>query len=625
VKYRPEIDGLRCLAVCAVVLYHAGIPGFSGGYVGVDVFFVISGYLITSIISREIEVGTFTFRDFYLRRIRRIFPALFLVLAVCLPFAWWLLTPGQLREFSQSASAATLFSSNVYFFLKSGYFGANAEELPLLHTWSLAVEEQFYLVFPLILLAFRRTGVVWVLTIASFVACLYFEHRAPLANFFLSPMRAWELFGGALLALDGKVRKHEFRALLGLVLLGTSVFFFDKHTSFPGFASLAPVLGSVMLIAFSPGTKVGRLLSSKPLVGIGLISYGFYLWHQPIFAFARVASDGPLSRWTYLGLIGLALVASYLSWKYVEVPARRAQWRRVFPLAATVSVCFLSAGVAGHLNGGFPSRFDSRDLMLSATAKPSPKRSECHAEGRGFHPCVYFGKDPQWAVLGDSHAVEPAFAIAESTGSVLHLSFSGCQPALLFESNVPGCSEWLRQSVQFLQESKVRNVLVAFRHSYHLYGDQTKAYPEIPNDAPRFLTNIDPDLARRAYWASFRALIIKLIESGKTVYVLGPIPELPQSIERYVYGHKTNVGTSSGYFDRRNAAVLKALDDLPRDVVRIDAKRAFCDHVACYPIIDGSAMYFDDNHLSVAGAERLVASMQGREIHASNNRRRLLR
>lgn len=306
IRYRPEVDGLRALAVIPVILFHAGFELFSGGFVGVDIFFVISGYLITTILLVEKSAGRFSIVGFYERRARRILPALFFVILACLPFAWLWMTPDRLREFSQSIVAVTVFASNVLFWKSSGYFDASAEEKPLLHTWSLGVEEQYYLLFPLFLILTWRLGrknQAWlILSMAtiSLALCEWAWRNHPMANFYLAPTRAWELLIGSLLAfaafdrpLYQRVTERLADALsfFGMLLVFWSIFYFDKTTPFPSLFALAPILGTALILGFSGAkTIAAKLLSTKWVVAIGLISYSAYLWHQPLFAFARLRS-----------------------------------------------------------------------------------------------------------------------------------------------------------------------------------------------------------------------------------------------------------------------------------------------------------------------------------------------
>ncbi len=366
-KYRPEIDGLRSIAVLPVILFHGGVAAFSGGFVGVDVFFVISGYLITTIIVSRIDAGRFSLLDFYNRRARRILPALVLVVACSIPFAWIWMLPTEFKDFAQSISAVSLFSSNFLFWIESDYFAAAAEEKPLLHTWSLAVEEQYYIVFPLLLMLFWRRwsrGTVMLLCgifLISLIASQILSSRAPETNFYLLPSRAWELMAGSLCAIwllrappqIGQGAREGLAALgLGLILL--SIFVYDKTTPFPSVYALAPVLGTALIILFAVrGTGVARLLSLKIPVGIGLISYSAYLWHQPLFAFARLRSPVEPEIGLMMGLAALSLGLAYLSWRFVEQPFRHMPWAagKVVASTAVGSLAVFALGVGLGYSG----------------------------------------------------------------------------------------------------------------------------------------------------------------------------------------------------------------------------------------------------------------------------------
>lgn len=374
-EYRPEIDGLRAIAVIPVILFHAGFERFQGGFVGVDVFFVISGYLITTIIIKELRAGSFSLADFYERRARRILPALFFVMMVCVPIAWFVLPPHHLRDFSQSLVATSIFSANVLFWLETGYFETKAAFKPLLHTWSLAVEEQFYLLFPLFLLFLSSFGKKTLITgiVIALLGSLFFAQwaslRAPDAAFFLLPMRAWELAVGCLvafyLAKGNRTLLPTWVAqafsLLGLALILGSVIFYGSETHFPGFYALVPTIGTALIILFgSPSTYVGSLLSKRVFVGIGLVSFSAYLWHQPLFAFARHRSLEEPDPWVFVILSLLTVAFAFVSWWVVERPFRVRSFlsrKKVFGIAAAFSALFVTLGLVGHSNGGFPGRF----------------------------------------------------------------------------------------------------------------------------------------------------------------------------------------------------------------------------------------------------------------------------
>lgn len=335
-RYRPDIDGLRAVAVGAVVLHHAEAPGFDGGYVGVDIFFVISGYLISKILFQEMRDGRFSIRNFYARRIKRIFPALFTVLVGVLIVGALLMTPDDFENVAESVASTTFFVSNFYFNANSGYFDPSAGSLPLLHTWSLAVEEQFYLIFPLILLVVYRyrpemLGKIMLAILAlSLIAAEITIYRSSDDAFYLIHARAWELLIGASIAyFQGfQIRRRwalEAAAALGGLLIVAAIALYDRETRFPGVAALLPTLGAGLLISVGAQgqTLVGRVLSLKPIVFIGLISYSLYLWHWPILVYLKYFSVFPLSPAQTIVGVGLSVVAATLSWRFVEQPIRR--------------------------------------------------------------------------------------------------------------------------------------------------------------------------------------------------------------------------------------------------------------------------------------------------------------
>jgi peptidoglycan/LPS O-acetylase OafA/YrhL len=368
--YRKEIDGLRAIAVIPVLLFHAGFEGFSGGFVGVDVFFVISGYLITTIIMVELDQGKFSLVNFYERRARRILPALFTVMLFCIPFAWYLLTPNDMRDFSQSLLAVVAFSSNFLFWRESGYFATAAELKPLLHTWSLAVEEQFYVFFPLFLMLLWRLGKFWMcfslclVLFLSLALAQWATEAMPSAAFYLLPTRVWELLIGALTAfyLKHSNRKEFNRNLselggwLGLALIIYSVFTYSKATPFPGIYALIPTIGAMLIILFATSTtSIGNFVGNKVFVGIGLISYSAYLWHQPLFAFARRIRGSEPSSLVFCLLLLITLILAFLTWKYIENYSKinLKNRKHIIIYAFCFLLLFLFFGLFGHFSNGF--------------------------------------------------------------------------------------------------------------------------------------------------------------------------------------------------------------------------------------------------------------------------------
>ena len=388
-QYRAEIDGLRALAVLPVILFHAGFELFSGGFVGVDVFFVISGYLITTIIISEMAEGKFSIVNFYERRARRILPALFFVMAACLPFAWLWLSPNDLKDFGQSLMAVSTFSSNILFWRESGYFDTASELKPLLHTWSLAVEEQYYILFPIFLMFTWRLGVKWILILLSIIFFISlglaqwgsYSSNA-FAAFFLLPTRGWELLVGVFIAFYLKQFTHlkshsanEFLSLLGLSMITYSIITFDSATPFPSMYTMIPVLGTGLLILCSvPKTFTYNLLSFKFIVAMGLISYSAYLWHQPLFAFARHGLLGEVPNFLLMILCIASLLIGWLSWRYIEKPFRHKSFlRRKFIFI------FSFFGISSFLAIGFFLNVSDGGIKFYPTEKKNTLKSFINA------------------------------------------------------------------------------------------------------------------------------------------------------------------------------------------------------------------------------------------------------
>ena len=382
-KYRAEIDGLRALAVLPVILFHAGFEWFSGGFVGVDVFFVISGYLITTIIISEMAEGEFSIINFYERRARRILPALFFVMAVCIPFAWFWLVPSDLVEFGHSLIAVSTFSSNFLFWSEAGYFGGPAELKPLLHTWSLAVEEQYYILFPIFILLTWRLGIKWILIILSFIFILslgfaqWGAYKIPSANFYLLPTRGWELLIGVFIAFYLKYNiyiksylANQLLSLLGFSMIIYSIIVFNASTPFPSLYALIPTIGTgLVILCATPQTTIHKLLSLNFIVGVGLISYSTYLWHQPILALARHAIVGEVHNLIVIILCISSLVFGWFSWRFIERPFRQKSYlqRKFIFNFSLIGILFFSIiGISLHvIDGG--AKFYSQEKQKIVT------------------------------------------------------------------------------------------------------------------------------------------------------------------------------------------------------------------------------------------------------------------
>ena len=382
-EYRREIDGLRALAVVPVMLFHAGFQTFSGGFVGVDIFFVISGYLITTIILSDLQREKFSLLSFYERRARRILPALFLVMAVSsiLAYAW--LMPDEFKNFGQSLVATTVFANNILLAVTSGYWALASEFKPLLHTWSLGVEEQYYVIFPLFMLLGWRyfsgnlIRVLGVVALLSFAIANWGAFNKPDLAFYLLPTRAWEILLGSFVAFYLNKNKniehdrlsYEFFSLGGFLLIVVPIFIFDRGQPSPSFYTLVPTLGAVLIILFAlEDTLVGKLLGSKAMVGVGLISYSLYLWHQPLLAFSRIYLVNKPNQEISGSLLLLTFVLAYFTWRFVETPCRSKETisrNVVFSSMATVGVFFVLLGFYLNKEYGIPTRIFDASVKIS--------------------------------------------------------------------------------------------------------------------------------------------------------------------------------------------------------------------------------------------------------------------
>lgn len=475
-KYRPEIDGLRALAVVPVILFHAGFGWFSGGYIGVDVFFVISGYLITSIILRDLDSGSFSIVNFYERRARRILPALFCMLSLVTVVAWAFLLPLELKYFSEGLWSVVLFVSNIVFWQQRDYFSPLAGRNPLLHTWSLAVEEQFYIFFPILLAIvwtrFRRWTMATIAlgTCASLALAQWASSHATGANFFLLPTRAWELGMGVLCAMHlyrGQrvllsTKAANTMSLGGIALIIASVFLFGPRTPVPGAYGLFPTIGTALIILFAgPDNLAGRALSSKGIVGIGLTSYSAYLWHQPLLALARQLGWQISPLLAYL-LIALTFVLAWLSWAYVERPFRegkRVSRSKVFGLSVIFAGILATLGVVGILTKGGEFRYSREDraFLEQADYKISMRvfsygtcflRTDQSAGDLLRNNCFPAGDGrPRLVLLGDSRAAQLSFGarqILERQGyQIVQWTKASCAP-ITFSGARESCREYLQ-------------------------------------------------------------------------------------------------------------------------------------------------------------------------------------
>jgi len=651
INYRPDIDGLRAVAVLLVVVYHAGMETFGGGFIGVDIFFVISGYLITQIIAREIREGRFSIINFYERRVRRIFPALIAVVFVSSILASLIILPIRFMEYGQSVIACSLFVSNMLFWSEAAdYFDAAAHTKPMLHTWSLAIEEQFYIVFPLVLmLAFRWLNGRWTLlmviaAVSSFSLSVWSVEHNPAAAFYLAPTRAWELILGSLIALGAfpPVRNGAIREILsfsGLCLIGWGAIGLTAASPFPGFNALYPCLGAGFLIhsGASGQTLGGKLLSLRPIVFIGLISYSLYLWHWPLFVLANNASIYEmLDLESRLGIVLLSIVLAAFSWKFIEQPFRgkssRFTRRSVFIQGATAMGLFICFGMFVHYSKGWPGRISDKAEQLTQFAQSKdPREFECFSRpSRPIDPkdaCVYGSRaTPSVAVWGDSHAGAVIHQIGKMAfdhgQSVKFFGFTLCPPVLAMQVKPKSrdkCAD-NNESVLSLLEStpSIKTVVLIARYTLYLSGYNTDFGPAERMVEMKYISFVgengpitDPAEKARLLELHMRETVHRLVTAGKRVVLMYPIPEtgyvIPETLAKiYVDGGDIEKFTRPyEYYKKRQAVITGILDRLgeSEQIVRIRPSSLLCDSVDCIVSANGKSLYYDDDHLSLEGTE----------------------
>ena len=644
--YRPDLDGLRGIAILLVLFYHLGIEFFRGGYIGVDIFFVLSGYLITRSTYDKIQERNFNFAEFVLRRIKRLLPALCIVTTVSIALSFMFLPPKDLLTFLKSTSTAFTLTSNYHFWAQNDYFDISSRLKPFIHMWSLSVEEQYYLLMPFLLLLLRNIcsklifRVYALLVLASYLLSIFPEKLGGFSimalngepsqwSFYSLIPRFWEIGFGSLIGMftmEKKIRGvTKFNVLIGYLLIILSLIVGGKFNLVPAFYAAPACLGTALIILSNERSLGKKLIESRLLVFIGLISYSLYLWHQPLFAFLQYSFIGePPAIFSFFTL-GTSFTLAFLTWKNIETPFRvnrnipRQYWF-LFYLGFLLSTVGIYKIVLS--NKGFPQRFSSESLDLSKNLTPSPMRETCHTRGTNYLPpdksCKYFEGPVEWIVLGDSHGVELAFALAERVKSrnvsVQQLTFSNCSPAFKYESDVPGCTKWIRDSIEYVvAQTEVKKVILTFRMSYHLFGDQLDVFPDLPDTSPKIKSSLAPERLREIMWESYMSLIKFLISENKTVYVLFPIPELGAHINQYIMQPFKKIDYNQSvpleYYKERNNYVRTRLEKLPwsHKLIKMDPESTFCDEKRCFLFWNNKPLYFDDDHLSLEGANLFLS------------------
>ncbi len=629
-KNRADIDGLRAIAVLPVVAYHAGMV--EGGFVGVDIFFVISGYLITSILLRELQSGKFSIVDFYERRVRRLFPALFLVVGVSTIAASFLLLPEDLEEFGRSQIATALFGSNFFFWQEASYFDSAAEMKPLLHTWSLAVEEQFYILFPVFMFVCLWLGRgkmlllqigVTLLFLLSLLLSVWAIVNMPNAAFYLTPTRAWELMCGALLAINivRPAKSYlvcEILSWLGLAGIFGSFFLLDDSTPFPGLTALPACLGAAMML-YANGTRstvVGRLLSQPPLVFVGLISYSLYLWHWPILVFSRYVSIEPPSDVVLALVLGASFLAAALSWRFVEQPFRQRRGTKsripIFTAATSATIGCVALGAVLFLADGVESRMpQSVTSLLDPTNYSEPQVGECHMVWRRRDPnlCLRGANNtaPSFVFVGDSHAgavAEAVFETASGTGvSGYQITNAGWLPALGIEKQG---SRGMYAYMNALLEETLDNDPALEKIIIVNFWEQDVLSNRYYLENGRLVSG--PEGVLNGLGALFRHY------PERDFYIMHSPPSSPlfgyhTAARAQLYGRPfAPILARSAYEEQkaRFSNLLATLEAHP-NVTLLDPTSYLCNETSCQGQAPEGLFYRDDDHLSRLGAHQLDA------------------
>lgn len=660
--YRPDIDGLRAIAITAVVAYHVGFPLVTGGFVGVDIFFVLSGFLITTMLFKEAaQTGRISLQAFYARRVRRLLPASSFVLIVSIFLAYFFLIPigDEQLKFARSAAAAALFASNIYFWKSSGsYFDGPSDQIPLLHTWSLSVEEQFYLFWPILLIGVVRfanwrriklqTIVLLTLTamfVISLAISLWLSVESPSAGFYLLTARIWELSAGAILgvllqkdAIPNVAKSRwiaEVIALLGLFALAAACFYFDATMRFPGWIALLPVVGTTALIlagALSNKTFVFNLLSVKPMVLIGKLSYSWYLWHWPLLAFLKIENLGETYLSQKIAVAGFALVLAYLTYRYLENPVRMARpwWfsTNSGSLKAGVLLILASLAAAAILLTvrGYAKETSLSKQVSFALTDYSPFRFKCMFDGSlplrtiKNADCEIRNQTTTNAVVvwGDSHADHwmPLLIDRFKNYQIKEYYMPGCPP---LQGNdrfgIPNCRLFNDQVIDVLKmDSNIKGIILAARWPAYL------GVPAISNkqkiDGPIYFDTsaTSTQEALKIFTESLDRTLNAIDKVGLKTLVMAPTPEFKLSIPSCVIRKSLASCQSSrtendAYRDQAMVALRGVIAKHP-NVRLANGYDALCNEKICPVIQNEKVMYLDEDHLTGSGAKHALTSMK---------------
>ncbi len=634
--YRADIDGLRGIAVIAVVAFHAFPAYFPGGFIGVDVFFVISGYLISGIILRQLQRSSFAYTQFYVRRVLRIFPALTIVLAASLLLGTLVLLPDELAELGKHVASASVFASNFTLWQETGYFNRAAEAKPLLHLWSLGVEEQFYLIWPLLLLMLWKPPRhnlalrVFLLTVTSFALALVVGPIDSPANFYLPFTRFWELGLGCLLAVamhsnalrsrwsaashSLSDRMHSALAVTGVGMIAVAMFTLDRHTPFPGAAALLPTIGTACVILARSGTWfAAHVLASGGLLKAGLISYPLYLWHWPLLSFAAILESGEPRISVRVVAIMASVGLAWLTFEYIERPVRARRHGRDALALVIVLVVLGGAGLFVYTREGLPGRYDLDVSAFHAEPRTDPRCLDQFGADANFNYCksTRSGTPPQVVFLGDSRAqavYEGVAARTEPHRALALLARGGCPPLLQVELHYiaeEGCSKAWATFARYVAATKPDVVV--------LVGGGSDLFD--PSVAELEATGGWRGNRQAAFKHGLRQLIVALQQTSRVIYV-NQFPQFETAPSCFLRRIRLPGTHCAPTLDRerveaRTASYDQIIGELRAELPGlhvVDARAALCEPTRCSQRLpSGEIIYSDEFHLSAAGGRLFVA------------------
>jgi peptidoglycan/LPS O-acetylase OafA/YrhL len=659
-NYRADIDGLRALAILPVIIFHAFPAIMPGGFIGVDIFFVISGYLISNILLQSLQRDAFSFGHFYSNRIKRIFPALLVVLAFCLVFGWFFLLPDEFAQLGKHIVGAAGYAENFVLRREAGYFDSRSALKPLMHLWSLGIEEQFYITYPLFLwilwrLRLNLFGLLSSIALASFCLNIWQVQHDPVGAFFLPQTRCWELLlGGSIACWQTKkiplVHDQDLRwsarpggnlfsaqvlrnlsSLTGLALILAAVFLIHEGDPFPGWRALLPASGAGLLIAGGPKSWINRrILSNKTLVFIGLISYALYLWHWPVLAFPRILHGGEISVSLRLGGMLLSFGLAWVTWRFIENPLRFGPMRFKIMTLTSLSIAIGIAGYITHSRGGFDSRFPQLTKDLGSSHPEQFASEECR-KTVGLSNIAYCRArvegPPDVLLIGDSHAATLYRGLAPEYQKrlqiLMNLGQPGCVPFFDTESFTggirqdPPCMPVMNRILDFaLETSRARTIILALRGPANMLGHGFGLFSTSPLQEVRWAGATTSSSPAETFSASFSNTVSRLYASGKTITLFIDWPELdfdprsclPRPISFFTHP-RSLCGVPRGQVDARNRQYRDVVEQLKTKFpgVRVfDPLPYLCDGSVCYAMKNGHLLYSDDNHLSAVGSAYLA-------------------